>query len=112
MAYRQPDVSISFPYWSWRSEKRIPVGSKINEYLSSHGVMLSKNDLRFWIRTTIGGETTYHVGGNTVLVVFEPKPYPDPKSYDLKIFVEGAGKSELVKELEYQLAEFRIPAKA
>ncbi len=109
MAYgqREPDFQFSIPTGRWDVEPPEIIGMKIDAYLSSCGVLLSSRGVISYLKSPFGGEATYHVGNNTVLVRGTPRS--SPYRYDVELFVEGSDKAGLVKDLAGQLAGFSIP---
>lgn len=116
MPYREPDISFSVPVLDRYSDLRQPIGWRIRNSLlfdgmRQSGILLSENGVETLLQAQVGGEAVYHAGGNTALVRVAPDSRLSPNEYGMEIFVEGDGKSELVKELEAQLEHyFRINA--
>lgn len=118
MYSRRPDLEISVPVTYPRTrggDKPAEIGLRIDTYFWGHGgVRVSEFSAELTLRyMAFGGQAIYHVKnkGMVSINVVPEQSYPLPKSCGIQIFVEGEGKSELVRELEAQLAEFKIPVK-
>lgn len=107
MPTRGADIRFSFPV---TYEPFIfytnPIGDAIDRYISSRrAVPASGCPVEPHFCDPSGGNAIYRVGGKTVSIKVSPQSWFGSR-FDVNITVKGRGKTELVKGLEAELAEF------